>query len=240
MAGQLDFRGVDDADADLFLAGESEAKGTATAVGQGQAAGGEVGEVCGDDFPKFGRVVDLRHEVDFELGSCPAQNAIALGQFAEVVVIVAVVVVGGFEGCEETVKQVSGADFDRVHEGFVSQVHAHHFLFDELVDARDFLCQHGFCFVVGEDLLVDGFDFDGPLKAVFLVAFTGVEKAGEFLFFSGGGGPGGLEFYQALLALCVVALGAVGGEELTGFALAEVATGFDFGEVGVAGDLAVC
>lgn len=78
--------------------------------------------------------------MDFELGSCPAQDAVAVGEFAEVVVIVAVVVVGGFEGREVAVKEVSGADFNGVHEGFVGEVHAHHLVLDELVDAGDFFC----------------------------------------------------------------------------------------------------
>ena len=48
---QLAFRRIDDADAHLFLAGEPEAEGPTTAVGLGQAGGGELLEVGGDDFP---------------------------------------------------------------------------------------------------------------------------------------------------------------------------------------------
>ncbi len=58
----LDFRGVDDVDAELFLAGEAETKGANTAVGQDQAASGDVNEVGGDDFPKFGRVVEYEEK----------------------------------------------------------------------------------------------------------------------------------------------------------------------------------
>ena len=70
-------------------------------------------------------------------------------------VVVPVVAVGGFRRREGTVKQIPGADPDGVHEGFVSKVHAHHVLLDELIDARDFLVQGGFHLVVLKDLLVN-------------------------------------------------------------------------------------
>jgi hypothetical protein len=126
--------------------------------------------------------------VDFDYCSGPAQDAVTLGELAVVIVIVAVIVVGGIEGREEPVEQVSGSDFDGVHEVFVTQVHAHHFLVDELVDARDFLFQRGFFFLVLVDELVQPLDLEGSLLAVFLMTFAGVVEAGEFLAFPGGGG----------------------------------------------------
>ena len=72
-------RAIVDAHADLFLAGEAEAQGAAAAIGQGEAAGVELIEVCDDDLAEFGRVVYLRNEVDCDFGSSPAQDTVALG-----------------------------------------------------------------------------------------------------------------------------------------------------------------
>ena len=169
------------------------------------------------------------------------------------IVIVAVIIVGGLEGREKTVEQVSGTDFDGVHEGFVTQVHAHHFLADELVDARDFPFQRAFLLLVVEDELVQGVDFEGSLQTVFLMPFAGVMEAGEFLVFLSGwcgsgngvrdtGGAVGdvcLDLLKALLTLGLVALGLICGEELAGLPLAELAAGFDFLHIGVVGNLAV-
>ena len=142
----------------------------------------------GDDFAEFGRVVDLRYEVDFDLASCPAQDAVALCELAVVVVIVAVIVVGGLEGREKPVEQIPSGDLDGVHEGFVAEVHAHHFLIDELVDARDFFFQFGFFLLVLEDELMETLDFEDALVAVFVMALVGAVEAGEFLALRGGVG----------------------------------------------------
>ena len=48
-----------------------------------------------DDFLKFRRVVDLRHDVDFELVSRPAQNSVALREFAVVIVVVSSLALAG-------------------------------------------------------------------------------------------------------------------------------------------------
>ena len=113
-------RAIVDAHADLFLAGEAKPQRMIAAIGQGEPTGIEFIEVCRDDFAEFGRVVDLRHEVDFDFGSRPAQDTVALGELAVVVVIVAVIVVGDLEGSEEPVEQVPGSDLNGVHEGFVA------------------------------------------------------------------------------------------------------------------------
>ena len=76
----LVFRAIVDAHADLVLAGEAKPQRTAAAIGQGEAAGIEFIEVSRDDFAEFGRVVDLRHEVDFDFGSRPAQDTVTLGE----------------------------------------------------------------------------------------------------------------------------------------------------------------
>jgi len=74
------------------------------AVGQGKPAGVEISEVFLDNLAQFGWVVDLRHEVDLDLAAGPTQDAVALSELAVVSMVVAVVVVGGFEWREEPVK----------------------------------------------------------------------------------------------------------------------------------------
>ena len=109
--------GIVDSHADLFLAGEAKPQRAAAAIGQGEAAGVELVEVRRDDFSEFGLIVDLRHEVDFDLGSRPAQNAVALSELPEVVMVVAEIVVGGLEGREEPVEQVPGPNNDLADGG---------------------------------------------------------------------------------------------------------------------------
>ena len=96
---------------------------------------------------------------------------------------------------------------------------------------------------------MDGVDFQGSLQAVLVVTFGGVVEAGDFLGFIGGGsgvrvlggagGDGGPDVVEELLAFGLIALCLVGGEELAGLALAELAAGFDLFHIGEAGDFPV-
>ena len=65
-------RAVVDSHADLFLVGKAEPQRAGAAVGKGESTGVEFIKVRGDDFAEFGRVVDLRYEVNFDLGAGPA------------------------------------------------------------------------------------------------------------------------------------------------------------------------
>ena len=189
--------------------------------------------------------------MDFHLGSVPAQKAVALGECAVVVMVVAIIVVIGFKGCKETIKKITGADFDGVHECLVGQVHAHHFLADELIDARDLFFQQSFRLLVFEDLLSDVFYFFVALCAVFFVAFARVAQVGEeFTFFCVDlwlrvrafvcvAGDGRLDIFDLFLALSFCALSSVGDEKLFGEAQVELACEFDFFQINKIGNLAV-
>lgn len=89
-------------------------------------------------------------------------------------------------------KTGSGHGFYGIHEGFVSEVHARHVLLDELINARDFLVQGGFNFIVVEDLPIKVIDFEDSHLAIFVVAFGGVGVTGDFFAFPGGGCAGGV------------------------------------------------
>lgn len=72
-------RGVEHFDFDLVPAGETELEGASAAVGELGRFFVVLSEQVADDFLELGGVVDLGHEVHFDLGSIPSQEAGAVG-----------------------------------------------------------------------------------------------------------------------------------------------------------------
>ena len=75
----------------------------------------------------------------FQGVSGPSQQAAALGQIPEVVVVVPVVVIGGFEGLERGVKLVPRDQAERIKEAFSSGIHPHFSGGFQLVEPGDVL-----------------------------------------------------------------------------------------------------
>ena len=117
-----------------LLARESQAQFAAAAIRELQSAFVQILQQAVDGFAQFCSIVHRGRQMHFDLRAGPAQDAGALAQFTKVVVVIAVVVVGGFEGREGAVKQIAGGDLDRVHQRFVTSVQADHALFHELID----------------------------------------------------------------------------------------------------------
>ena len=98
-------------------------------------------EHFGDDATLLGGQVHMGHKMYFHASRTVAQNPVKAGQLSEPHMVVAVVVIEFLERGECLVKQVARTDFDGVYEGFVSCIHPHHLLVDELFLARYLLIE---------------------------------------------------------------------------------------------------
>lgn len=82
-------------------------------------------ERLADHFPEPAAVVGPGQEVDHDLLAADFQHPWGLGQFAEMVMIVAVIVIGLLEWLQRLVEQIAGRDFQDVQQTLALAIHFH-------------------------------------------------------------------------------------------------------------------
>ena len=75
-----------------------------------------------------------RQQVSFDLVSRLAEHAVGLGQIAEQLVIIPIIIVGGLEGVECVVKRIACDQFEAVQQPLVARVQPHHRLLEQDFD----------------------------------------------------------------------------------------------------------